>query len=107
MFAANGYMHVLSGCDSVSYPFNTGTISALNTLQAGDFPGLYQVLGEEDATSSHLMETDQRFFADLYGQPLGTMVSEARYRTYSRKNGKPMRIMALLRGRSKKHSSPM
>ena len=28
-------------------PFNKGKISALNTLQADDFPGLYQVLGEE------------------------------------------------------------
>ena len=35
-------MHVLSGCDTVSYPFNTGKISALNTLQAGDLSGLYQ-----------------------------------------------------------------
>ena len=25
-------MHVLSGCDTVSYPFNKGKISALNTL---------------------------------------------------------------------------
>ena len=82
-------MHVLSGCDSVSYPFNMGKISALNTHQAGDFPGLYQVLGEEDATHSDLMETDQRFFAALYGQPLGTTMSEARYRIYSRKTGKP------------------
>ena len=43
-------MHVLSGCDTVSYPFIKGKISALNTLQAaGDFPKLYQVLHEEDA----------------------------------------------------------
>jgi len=38
--------HILSGCDTVSYPFNKGKMSALDTLQAGDFPGLYQVLGE-------------------------------------------------------------
>ena len=85
-------MHVLSGCDSVSYPFNKGKTSALNTLQAGDFPGFYQVLGEEDATQSDLMETGQRFFAALYGQPLGTTMSEARY---SMKTGKFMRITAL------------
>ena len=75
---------------------NTGKISALNTLQAGDFPGLYQVLGEEDATHSDLMETGQRFFAALYGQPLGTTMSAARYRTYSRKTEKPMGIMAFV-----------
>ena len=88
-------MHVLSGCDTVSYPFNKGKISALNTLQAGDFPGLYQVLGEEDATHSDLMETGQRFFTVLYGQPLGATMTEARYRIYSSKTGKPMHIMAL------------
>jgi len=38
------------------------------------------VLGEEDATRSDLMEIGQRFFAALYGQPLGTTMSEARYR---------------------------
>ena len=88
-------MHVLSGCDTVSYPFNKGKISALNTFQAGDFPGLYQVLGKEDATYSDHMETGQRFFPAFYGQPLGTTMSEERYTIYSRKTGKPMRIMAL------------
>ena len=85
-------MHILSGCDTVSYPFNKGHINALITLQAGDFPGLYHVLGEEDVTSSDLMETGQTFFTALYSQPLGTTIS---YRNYSRKMGKPMRIMAL------------
>ena len=71
-------MHVLSGCDKVSYPFNKGNISALNTLQAADFPGLYQVLGEEDNTRSELMDTGQRFITAVHCQPLGTMMSQAR-----------------------------
>jgi len=88
-------VHALSGCDTVSYPFSKSKMSALNTLKAGDFPGLYQVLGEEDATNSDLMETGQKFFTAMYGQPVGTTMSEARYRMYCRKNGRPMRIMAL------------
>ena len=36
--------YVLSGCDTVSYPFSKGKISALNCLQADDFTGLFQVL---------------------------------------------------------------
>jgi len=48
-------MHVLSGCNSVSYPFNKSKISVLNNLQAGDIPGLCQVLDEEDVTRSDLM----------------------------------------------------
>ena len=33
-------MHVLGGCDAVSYPFSRGKISAVNNLKPGDFPGL-------------------------------------------------------------------
>ena len=43
-------MHALSGCDTVSYTFNKGKLSALNVLKSGDFPRSFQVLGEEDAT---------------------------------------------------------
>ena len=42
-------MHALSGCDTVSYPFNKGIISALSVLKVGDFPELSEVLGEVDA----------------------------------------------------------
>ena len=63
-------MHVLSGCDTVSSPLSKGKISALNTLKADDFPGLFQVLGEENATHSALVETGQTLFAAMYGQPL-------------------------------------
>ena len=88
-------MHALSGCDTVSYPFNKEKISALNVLKAGDFPGLSEVLGEEHATHASLMETGQHFFAALYGQPPGTSMSVTRYNIYARKKGKPTRIMAL------------
>ena len=40
-------MHVISGCDTVSYPFNKGKISALNILKAGEFTALYEVLGKK------------------------------------------------------------
>ena len=39
--------HALSGCDTVSFPFGKGKISALKILSAGNFPGLFDVLGEE------------------------------------------------------------
>ena len=53
------------------------------------------MLCEDNATSSDVMETGQMFVAAFYIQPLGTTISEARYRIYSWKTGKPMRIMAL------------
>jgi len=47
-------MHVLSEYNTVFCPFNKGKISALDNLQECNFLGLYQVLGEEDATRSAL-----------------------------------------------------
>ena len=38
-------MHAISGCDTVSYPFNKGKIRPLNVLKPGDFPGLFEVVG--------------------------------------------------------------
>ena len=48
-------MHALTGCDTVSFPFNKGKIGALKVLQAGNFPGLFKTLGEIDATNDDLM----------------------------------------------------
>ena len=56
---------------------------------------MYQVLDEEDTTRSDLIETGQRFFEALYVHTLGITMNDARYRIYSRKKGKPIRIMAL------------
>ena len=49
-------MHALTGCDTTSFPFNKGKVSALSVLEAGDFPGLFNVLGEEDAMRWDLLE---------------------------------------------------
>ena len=43
-------MHSVTGCDTVSYPFKKGKLSALSKLQQGDFPELYSVVREETAT---------------------------------------------------------
>ena len=88
--------HVLSGCDTVSYPFGKGKASVLKTLKAGNFPGLFDVLGEESVTHVDLMAVGQHFFAALYGQPTGTSMIQARYKImYTRKQAKPLRIMLL------------
>ena len=38
-------MHALTGCDTTSFPFNKGKVSALSVIEAGYFPGLFHVLG--------------------------------------------------------------
>ena len=54
-------MHALSGCDTTSYPYGEGKISALNTLLSGDFPGLADVLGEVGTPLASLMDGAKTF----------------------------------------------
>ena len=46
-------LHVISGCDTVSYPFGKGKKSGLKHLDL-DLPGLDDVLGEYEATNEEL-----------------------------------------------------
>jgi hypothetical protein len=88
-------MHAVTGCDTVSYPFNKGKITALSKLQEGDFPELYSVIGEETATHEDLLKTGQKFFAVLYGQPKCTSMNAARHAIYTKKKGKPPLVKSL------------
>ncbi len=87
-------IHALTGCDTVSYPYGKGKISALNTLLAGDFPGLAHVLGEVETTHTDLMKATESFFTALYRQPLGTAIEDARFTLFTKKKKTP-KIMAL------------
>ena len=71
------------------------SVSFLKTLKAGNFPGLFNVLGEESATLVDLMAVGQQFFAALYVQPTGTSMTQAWYNLYTRNQGKPLAIMLL------------
>ena len=74
----------LTGCDTTSFPFNKGKVSALSVIEAGYFPGLLHVLGEEDAMRWDLLEVGLSFFCALYGQKQGTPMEDARYTLYTR-----------------------
>ena len=89
--------HAITGCDTVSYPFGKGKASVQETLMAGNLPGLFDVLGEEAATEADLMVVGQQFFVALYGQPTCTSMTQARYNLYTRKQGKPLRILCRCR----------
>ena len=67
----------------------------MKTLRACNLPGLFDVLGEESATHADHTAVGQQFFAALYGQPTGTSMTQAQHSMYTRKNGKPLRIMSL------------
>ena len=72
-------MHALTGCDTTSFPFNKCKVSALSVIEAGYFPGLFRVLGEEDAMRWDLLEVGMSFFCAVYGQKQGTPMADARY----------------------------
>ena len=88
-------MHYLTGSDTTSYLYGKGKVSALKTLRAGDFPGLSTAIGELDATREQVVETGHAFVCALYGQCRGTTMGEARYRLYTRKSGKLLKLMSL------------
>ena len=87
-------MHALSGCDTTSYLYGKGKTRALNTLLSGNFPGLADVIGEIDITTTDLMEAVNPFVTSLYNQASGTSMEAARFNIFS-KNKKSPKIMAL------------
>ena len=88
-------MHYLTGSDTTSYLYGKGKVSALKTLRAGDFPGLSTAFRELDATREQVVEAGHAFVCALYGQCRGTTMGEARYRLYTRKSGKLLKLMSL------------
>lgn len=88
-------MHFLTGSDTTSYFYGKGKPSALKTLLNGDFKGLETALGELGASHSDLIAAGEAFVCALYGLPVGTSMAEARYQLYTRKRGKPLKVMAL------------
>ena len=79
----------------MSYPLGKGKGSILNTLKEGDFPGLFDVLGEEGASQEDLTAVGEELFVALYGQPSSSSMTQARCNLYTCKQRKPMHIMSL------------
>ena len=76
-------------------PFRQGQGFNAKYTKEGDFPGLFDVLGEEGASQGDLTAVGEQFFVALYGQPSGSSMTQARYKLYTRTQGKRMRIMSL------------
>ena len=82
-------MLALTGCDTTSFTFNKGKVSALRDLEAGYLPGLFHVLGEEDAMQWGLLEVGLSFLCALYGQKPDTPMEEATYNLYTKTKAMP------------------
>ena len=85
-------LHVLSGCDTVSYPSRKGKKSALKLLDI-DIPGYDQVFGQPGTTNAQLKATTARFFLLFCGLKSCTTTDDARARVfYGRKMTPPLKL---------------
>ena len=89
----------LTVSDTTSYLYGKDNVSALKILRAGDFPGLSTVFGELEATREQVIEAIHHgsragmHISAFYGQRRGTTVGEARYRLYTIKIGKLLKVI--------------
>ena len=81
--------HALTGCDTTSFPFNKGKVSELSVLEAGYFPGLFHVHGEEDAMQWDLLDVGLSYFCAPYSHKSGTPMVWARYNLYTKTKAMP------------------
>ena len=57
-------MHALSGCDTTSYPYGKGNVTALNTMVSGIYQCL-AIIGDIDTTHTELMNAPMPSFVSL------------------------------------------
>ena len=81
-------VHALSGCDTVSYPYGKGKLSAFNVLKMEDLLNMEKI-GNENSTQQELLAASTQFFLSLYRQKNATNLNEARYNMYKKKKNKP------------------
>ena len=82
-------MHALSGCDTVSYPYDNRKKPALKVLMNNYIDGLQCVLGEPGISQRQLNATAGAFFLTLYGQKKTDSLNTARYKMYMSREKPP------------------
>ena len=82
-------LHTLTGCDSTSYPYGKGNMTAINLLRKQDLQFLH-VLGDLNATTDDILQTSHRLFGLLYGSSNPQVsLSKLRYNIYSGRKDTP------------------
>jgi hypothetical protein len=81
-------LHALTGCDTTSYPYGKGKVSALNILKNHDSIGL-QIIGDPLACQEEVLAVGRQFFCYLYGSPTNTCMNELCYKVFSSKKDTP------------------
>ena len=90
-------IHALSGCDSVSYPFGKGKITAVNLMNDSTLVLLLQKLGNVNCDIGEVLESGKAFFMRLYGGKKLTQltINQLRYKLFTKRTDKTPKIKTL------------
>ena len=83
-------MDALTGCDTTSYPFGKGKLSALTVLGNANL----QPFGNKESTREEVVEDGRRFFAFIYGSKCDAAMRELRCKIFCSRPDAP-KIKAL------------
>ena len=70
-------MHIATGCDTVSYPFGKGKLTAVNLMKKGKLD--LSAIGEANTFEDELLNAGRHLFCLLYGIDAPTTMTELRY----------------------------
>lgn len=79
--------HALSGCDSVSYPFGKGKVSAINLLLKSDLK--LEIFSDPEANETDWLTAGTKFLSALYGGLKAPSLNQLRFTLFSRKKEPP------------------
>ncbi len=81
-------VHELTGCDSTSYPYGKGKVSALNVYRkVTDIP--LHVFGDQEAKEEDIAKAGCKFFLKLYGAKRSQSMNQLRHELFSSKKSTP------------------
>ena len=80
-------IHALSGCDTVSYPFGKGKVSAVNLLLKSDLK--LKVFSDPEANERDWLKAGTEFLSSLYGGLKSPSLNHLRFTLFSRKKEPP------------------
>ena len=70
-------LHIATGCDTVSYPFGKGKVTAVNLMKKGKLD--LGVIGEASTSEDQLISAGCQLFCLLYGIDGPTTMPQLRY----------------------------
>ena len=89
-------LHALTGCDSVSYPFKKGKVTAVHVLMKNSNLQLNKI-GDTETPKQVMLNTGKAFFVKLYSGKLfkDMQINDLRYKLFTSKTDRTLPIKTL------------